>query len=194
MRLVISFLIFWWGTHARATINEFPNDFLTVKVFIDAPGMNLDFQSRDTNRLIRWKPNTRANVGIGASLAGLVGGSVSAKGSLTQEDRIAKGETDYQDWRFFLNYSWVQILLNYQEYRGFYIENSSQIDSTYEDSPNKIQARDMSARNYSVNTTFVFSPSSFSLPAALDQTARQEESGGSFLAGLAGNHTIFGND
>lgn len=194
VRLFLTFLVLMTGTSARAAINEFENRLLTVKVFIDVPGMNLDFKSRETGRLIRWKPNTRANVGIGASLAGIIGGSVSAKGSLTQEDRLARGETDYQDWRFFLNYSWVQVLLNYQEYRGFYIENSGQIDSAYENSVNSIQARDMSLRNYSVNTTFVFSPSSFSLPAALDQTVRQEESGGSFLAGLAVNHNIFGND
>ncbi|MEQ1875543.1 MAG: DUF4421 family protein, partial [Bdellovibrionia bacterium] len=143
-------------------IYDFPETF-TVKTFIEAPGMNLDFKGIASNRKVQWKPNTRGNVGLGVSVAGIIGGSVSAKGSLTREDRIARGDTNYQDWRFFLNYSWIQILLNYQEYYGFYIENSAEIDPTYANSPNKIQEPRMTARNYSVNSTYVWSPERFSL-------------------------------
>ena len=176
-----------------AGIREF-KELLTVKTFIEVPGANLDFKSVSNDRIVKWKPNVRGNVGVGVSLAGIIGGSVSAKGPLSEEDRIARGDTRYQDWRFFLTYSWIQIQLNYQEYNGFYIENSKEVDPSYENNPNSIQEPAMSARNYSINSTFVWSPQDFSLPAALDQTVRQETSGGSFLLGAAVNHNIFNND
>jgi hypothetical protein len=179
---------------AFGDINHFENKNFTLKFFIDGPGLNLDFNSKLTNRLVRWKPNLRANIGLGISLRDYIGISGSLKASMSETELHEKGSTDYQDWRFFYNFRRVQILLNYQEYRGFYIENSGQIDSSYMNSSMTIQEPAMSARNYSANMTYIFSPDEFSLQASLDQTARQEASGGSYLVGVAANHTIFNND
>jgi hypothetical protein len=197
MRIYFFIVSFLFGAAVRAdNTNTFPEQDFTAKIFVDIPGYELNFKTITSTipKEVRWRPNTRANLGVGVSLKGWFGVSVAAKSAMTQEDRFNKGETEYQDWRFFLNYTRIQLFLNYQEYRGFFIDNSGEIDQSYVGSPSKIQEPSMTARNYSANMSYVMSPDRFSIQAAMDQTSRQEKSGGSWLVGAAINVTVFNND
>jgi hypothetical protein len=83
------------------------------------------------------------------------------------------------------------LFLNYSQFQGFYIKDSHEVDSSWTSDQPYVQAPDLKSRTAGANFTWVLSPESFSLIAAMDQTERQEKSGGSFLLGAAATETVF---
>ncbi len=133
---------------------------------------------------IRYQPNTPTLYGVEGSAFGLTLGYKTAA-PLPPEDIAAKGKTTIEDFRGSLNFGEKQQWLVtgfYSRYNGLYISNSEALPGAQ---PNSYVLRsDVSVLNTGAGVIYVFSPDQFSIASALFQSARQTESGGSFLGFL----------
>lgn len=173
--------------------DEFNRTFLALKLFTDTPGYDIAFKSVEDGKTLKYRPNVNQTWGLRLALRDWVSVGYGFKIDQQDEEKIKKGHTDYQDWRFDFNFRHFSVGLNYQEYNGFYIDNSSSADPAWTSSLPQIQFPDMRLHTGSVNFTYVWSPEDFSLIAASDQLVRQRQSGGSFLMGMSVSDTEFVN-
>jgi hypothetical protein len=179
---------------ANAAMNRFEQSSVTLKPFAETASYGFDLKALGADGpQVSWKPNTTGTSGIEIFLNGLIGFGIAGRGVMSNEDRVNKGDTSYEDWRFTLTYPSLLISLDYERFQGFYVDNTGEIDATMASGP-KIQAANMALQNYDLGFLWIFRPESFSLEAAVDQTVRQEESGGSWLAGASFYETDVSND
>lgn len=145
--------------------------------------LELSPTDRNDGTVIKYRPNVLATSGFQVTLFDLTAAYKTSVSRNSAED-AKKGVTSYEDLRFGLTLgSKDQWMINayYTRYAGLYIENSSDVDPTYAGLDTFIQRGDLSMFNYGASLMYVWKPEQFSLSAALFQSARQTESGGSFL-------------
>lgn len=81
----------------------------------------------------------------------------------------------------------------YQSYNGYYIGNSGTIDPSLPDNT-YIKRPDIHTQHYGANFIYNFQPEKYSMAVAYDQTGRQTEKGGAWLAELGvHNHRFSAN-
>ncbi len=177
-----------WSPDLRSEINRFPGVDWTPKIFVEVPGYVYRVQAlSDLETELAFQPNTRSLLGFYINYRDVFGVRFSFR--IPQEDEEIRGPTTYEDWRFSFAYDSFHLQLNLMEYRGFYIENSGDLGLTSQGQ--YYFASDLKIRQASSNLTYILSPEKFSLMSALDQTVRQEFSGGSYLLGLVYAETLW---
>lgn len=182
------------SSHAVAGVQTFSSSKFQLKPFIDVPLYGIDLIETVSGQAVSWQPNVRGNTGIDVHITDLIGFGFAARGPMAEEDRLLKGETQYQDWRFSFAFRSFHLVANYQSYEGFFLENSAEIDPSLGPTGGYIKDPAMKAVSASTGMTWIFSPQVFSMEAALDQTVRQDSSGGSWLAGVYLARTRFSSD
>lgn len=193
---VFIFISLLFSPPAFAAVDRFPSDPVTVKFFSEGPNLSLGFQSLDPTAAVgevEYQPNVGSPAGISLSYAGLFGFSYITE---INEEKVTddKGRTSYDDYRFTFAFDSFMVNLNYLRYHGFFIENSDQIDPSLPDDEPFIRRGDIKSSNVGGSFVYVFSAERFSLPAILDQTQRQEQSGGSWMAGASHSEFEFTGD
>ena len=183
---------------AHASVRGFGDGSISIKPYVEFPSYNIELKARNeqgaaVGTSVKLAPHLSALSGVDLSTS-IIGLGYATKAVSSEEEIRMKGETDYDDYRLSLTFPSLFFLLNYQSYQGFFIENSTTIDPTTGGSNPSILYPDLHLTNASVNATYTFSPESFSLKAAWDQTVRQSSSGGSWLAGVYVGDTRFKNN
>lgn len=121
------------------------------------------------------------------SLTGSMGTKVS------ETDSANKGSSRAEDYQFRFYYKYGTWDIFYQNYQGYYIKNSQEIDPSY-GGDIKIQRPDLRMAHTGLQYFYLLSPDDYSLGGTFDQNIRQTESGGSgFLSAFLGNHTVSAN-
>lgn len=164
---------------------RFEDKILTVKGYAETAGFGYNLKNPDSGAETKWLPNVRASTGIDIYIHGWFGFAIGGKGPLTTEDRVRKGDTAYDDYRLSLAYRRFYASLVYQKHTGFYIENTTTIDPTRDPNGPLIQDAQMTTENIAASFIWIFNHEEYSLEAAMDQSVRQDKSGGSWLAGLS---------
>lgn len=189
----ISALLCQFSIEAKgSSIHEFNSKILHLHAGIDIPGYDLKFIGNA--REVQFNPNLFGLFSVGASLQNVAGINWGFKVSQKESEKLQKGDTQYEDWRLNFAFSQFHVFLNYSQYKGFYVQDSSEVDPLWTPGDPYYQAPNLYSRTLSANFTWIFSPDDYSLVAAMDQTARQESSGGSWLAGLQAVETVFHDD
>ncbi|MEK7357529.1 MAG: DUF4421 family protein, partial [Bdellovibrionota bacterium] len=113
-----------------------------------------------------------------------------SEGGLSSEAKY--GKTESSDIRLMLALGskdqWF-ISSYFNNFKGFYIENTSEVDPSRTSSDPRLQRPDLGIENLGATVTYVFSAESLSIPAAISQAARQTSSGGSFTLGVGFEQT-----
>ncbi len=185
-------LILFCTAPADASIKEYSNKTLHLKAGFDVPGYDLVFKSE--TREIKFQPNFQGLFSVGVSVQGFLGVNWGFRMKQTEEEIAARGDTEYEDYRLNVAFEQFHVFLSYGQYRGFFVEDSKEVDSTWTAGEPYYRAENLASRTAAATFTWVFSPDDISLIAAMDQTARQERSGGSWLAGASFMETVFKDD
>lgn len=190
---LVSSLLF--SSTAFASFEKFESTKFLIKPYLEAASYEFSMRSLEpTARELDWTPNARSLTGIDLYIAGLIGFGFAGKGTLSAEDRVKKGDTQYEDYRFSFAFERIHLSLNHQKYRGFYLSNSSSVDPSIGEGDPYIQSSSLATRNTSILFTWVNRPDHFSIEATLDQTVRQSQPGGSWLLGAALADSAITND
>lgn len=129
---------------------------------------------------IQYKPNSQTKTYLGFAYRNVsLGYGFTNKPNAENLKNLGETKSNDIQLRFFGTNSFE---FSYQEYAGYYIENSQELDPTYVGSLAKIQRSDIRTRNYSFMYLRNFDPEEFSFVAALTQSDRHTASGwGRFL-------------
>ncbi|MBK9294789.1 MAG: DUF4421 family protein [Oligoflexia bacterium] len=187
------FLVLLTTIQAHGQINEFKNKILTARLYADTPTYKFTIENTFNSTNVVWAPNIRALTGVDVSINGFISVGYGWANNDDPGSAQKKGVTEYTDYRVTYTPRWLRLEANYQRYKGFYLENTSQIATGYAPGFHMLDAN-MVGGNISLNATIVSSPEKFSYTAAINQDARQESSGGSWLWGLNFSDTYFSSD
>lgn len=195
--LVMSLAVASVPAHA---VRGFGDETVAVRPYVETPSYDFRLKVRThdgsgvTGRQVIWSPNLRTLSGADVSIGDWIGFGYAGKGPMSNRDRVNKGITDYDDWRLNIAFESIFVLLGFQKYQGFYLQNSSSIDASTGGSAPSIQSSAMKIQNVTASLTYIFHPQRFSLKAAFDNTVRQESSGGSWLVGVGASEIIFSDE
>ena len=167
------FVLFFVSGLARAGVEDYPATW-TLGASASVPSFEFDLQVPNEKPII-YKPNSKMKVGVAASYKGL---GLSAKQTLKndKQQNIARGETKSTDYSLNLYFQKIALDLFYQDYHGFYIQNFMDQSGNYVTTPNAV------GKNIGGQIYYLFSSDQYSMASAFDQTQREDDSGGSWIA------------
>lgn len=161
---------------------------LTTRFYVSSKFNAMNMRDQDIRSNVEYRPNTRTNLGLGASYRALTLNIGIGFPFLNSDDSL-RGKTRYFDGQANIyGRRWV-INLFAQSYRGYYIDRlsypgSAAQDSTYLRIMDDERLRpDMRQRNLGVSVMHIFGNKRFSYRAAFNQDAWQKRSAGSMLLG-----------
>lgn len=153
---------------------------LTVQLGYRTPALDftLTNEGHDVEYTSKVASQTYAGIAYGSfGIAGAV-----SNGNLSDEDKARYGSSRANDWQFRFfgeKFTWDFF---YQDYKGYYIENSEQIDPALNAESPRIQRGDIQSLHYGLQLFYAFSPERYHMGGAFDSRVRQIESGGSWVA------------
>jgi hypothetical protein len=110
-----------------------------------------------------------------------IGGTVSFGIPASADIRAVEGTSRYRDYRLSYFTSSFGAEVSYTRYMGYLIDNSSSLSDATLNGKKYYQIPDLETLGYGINLFYVISPKEYSLPAAMEQSAIQEKSGGAPL-------------
>ncbi len=169
------------------TYDDYPNieqtylDF-SIRPYIERP--ELSMKVVDTKNIasdIIFKPNIFAEIGLGVAWEdwGIAYGVPAS--SDPEQNPVEFGDTQYFDFQFYWNTSWIGLDAYLQDYDGFFLDNAADLAET-----NKKYSR-LSITTVGLNAYYIFSDH-FSLTAAFSQSEKQIRNGGSLLLMLSNTY------
>ncbi len=178
----------------RPKITDFDTTYITStkrKLTLTIPfskkfyGINL--KDVEQNSRLKFSPNTYYSVGINFSNVILTFGFASA---IKFGSKPNHGNTKNRDLQLTIIGRRVITDINYQNYKGFYINNSNKYN--FIRTPDEILIRsDIKAVSFGVSTMFVFNYKKYSLRGAFSFTDTQRKSAASFLTGIYHSQVLF---
>ncbi len=131
-----------------------------------------------------YQPNTPTKAFVGLAYDGF-GASFSYGGSVDAQSERMMGKTTATDYQLRLNFPKFTLDFFGQKYKGYFLENTSQIDTSVSASSPRFQYPDMQTEHLGFGMLYNFHSDAVSLPASFDHTAQQNEPGIALL-GYAG--------
>jgi len=172
-----------------------PKDTLGVRIGIMSPQLFADIKDNKSNAAgtpIKYQPNSNSRTALTLFYSHFsLTGSVS--NPLSDEEKLNKGSSRVEDYQFRFYYKYGTWDFFYQNYQGYFIDNSADIDPAYS-GVTKIQRPDIKTSHAGVQYFYIPNPEYYSLGGTFEQNIRQIESGGSvFYSGYIGQHSIKGD-
>ena len=166
-------------------IRTFPNA-LTLKGFVNGKILYLDIEDQKDDYELNYVPNGNNSLGFGFNYKWL-GFSLGFK-MVDENDKSIYGETGYFDFQtnFILRKGFINVY--FQEYTGFYLENSAAMIQDWPSTGEYLIRPDIGLFSSGIDYTHVVNPEKFSYIAAFSQTEVQRKSAGSLILGGSVNY------
>lgn len=142
-------------------------------------GFELMLREGDLHKL-KYRPASSLYFGVIAGYKWL-GGTIAF--AAPAEDHIVEkeGTSEYADYRLSYYVRRFGIELNYNRFKGYLIENSSELSAATLGGETYYKLPELETLGFGGSFIYMFDPSVFSLPAAYDQSEIQSRSAGTFL-------------
>ncbi|MFK8138625.1 MAG: DUF4421 family protein [Bdellovibrionales bacterium] len=177
MRYLVCVLVVFWVRLGDAAE-------LSLGLGSFTPSLNLDISSPDgVFESILYQPNQGSLTAFMISY-GNIGFGLSTKNGVTEDAQSIPLDTEFEDFQFSILGESSNFLISYQEYTGYYVSNSTDIDSAYTEFDSESSISDLSTQSVSFRYIYIFDSSSLSLNAAYGIGEKTNKSGGSWLLGL----------
>jgi hypothetical protein len=166
-------------------ITTFPNA-LMLKGFINGKILFLDVQDQKDDYELNYAPNGNNSLGFGFNYK-WIGFSMGFK-TLDENDKSIYGETGYFDFQtsFILRKGFINVY--FQEYQGFYLENSASMINNWPSQDVYLIRPDIEVFSSGIDYTHIVKPEKFSYIASFSQTEVQRKSAGSVILGGSLNY------
>ena len=165
-------------------IKTFPKA-LTVKPYLDYKINQFRLDDDITNSQLNYFTYQAPNIGFGAAykwmsfLAGIA--------PLYSLDKERKGITKQMDIQWNIYLKALSTDLRYQQYEGYFLNNSEDLLNFNEDSSGHYKRPDLSTTSVGLNLRYTFNSNKFSQKAVYSQTERQLKNSGAFSIGVRWN-------
>jgi hypothetical protein len=144
--------------------------------------LKFTLQDQKTGNKLTYVPNLQYNLGICVSSrwASFI---VNSGVKILTGDSEQKGKTTYRDYQLHLYGRKINSDIFYQQYKSFFIRNSSSYSAYQRDKPYEV-CPDVKALNIGASTVYVINNKRFSYGNAFAFVEQQKKSAGSLLAGV----------
>lgn len=144
-----------------------------------ATGFEIMFKEGDLHKL-KYRPAQSLYFGVILGYKWL-GGTLSF--ASPAEDQIVEkeGKSEYADYRLSYYVRRFGIELNYNRFKGYLLENSSELSDATLAGETYFKLPDLETVGFGGSFIYILDPDRFSLPAAYDQSEIQRRSGGTLL-------------
>ena len=171
------------------------NEPLSLALVMEIPDFGLTLDSKTVSgSSFSYKPNVPAYIGIGVDY-GSIGFTVSTKIPGSAEDVARKGNTDNFD--FTAHHSWIndELLFFYEDYKGFYIDNSNNNINTFGGSQSDTYATrsDLQLQHFGINFFHAFKES-YRIGEIAEHHVDKIIQSGSIIGSISFNETILNGD
>lgn len=193
LRIFFIVLVIFDVAHSEKNWSEPPDDSLGVRLAFVSPSLFVEIKDNKSEGgalPVKYSPNSgsRTAVTLFYSHFSLTG---SASNGVIEAEKINKGSSNLDDYQFRFYYRYGTWDFFYQYYKGYYIDNSAQIDSSYVDRSEKILRNDLVSKHTGIQYMYTPNYEDYSLGGTFDQNIRQINSGGSlFYSAYVGEHSI----
>jgi hypothetical protein len=148
------------------------------------------FQVDEGNQRYVISPNVSSATRIGLSYRFLsFGYNFVAKFLPGNDDDDIRGSTKASGYDLGFNFPKWQQELTYSKIKGYYLENTSDFDPSWQEGDPYIKFPDLEYKNFQGLTGYKFNPN-FSFPAVVSQTERQLKSAGTWMPTLLYRYAI----
>ena len=161
---------------------------LTITIPISKKFYGFNLADLDVNKKLKFSPNNYYHVGFNLSNVIITFGLYTGIKFGAKSDR---GTTSSRDLQLTLIGRRVITDINYQNYKGFYVYNSSEYNMGAQPTGLFFIRPDIKVVSFGVNTMFVYNYKKYSLRGAFSFTDVQRKSVGSFMTGIYHSHVIF---
>lgn len=165
--------------------------------------LRLVFQERELPLLLEpllaerkavYNPNSSRTLGLGGSLFGISYTFSFQLPEALQRDAERYGATTQRDLRVNAFAGRYGLLLDRQDYTGYYLDNIGELDPDWQTKTDFPFRQDLRVKRLGVGLSYLFQPDSFSYSAALNNRKRQRIGGGTFLVQVYGGRLWIGGD
>lgn len=166
---------------------------VTAKIGIVIPTLEFNTKSPETTaKTLTYKPNapSKTVLSVAYQWLGLSVGSINPVTTDRESEYGTTKATDYQFRFYFRNFSAEAF---YQNYKGYFIDNTQDVDSNWISGQQRRLYPDLSTSHQGFSLTYAFNPENYSMAAAFDHSSRQTASGGSWLANISISQHLFSN-
>lgn len=155
---------------------------LLARIGVITPSLSFSVEpiARLNQPTIEYQPSAKSRTAVGVSY-GPVGLSLGLNNPIPEDDRARNGESRVTDWQFRFYGKHATWDIVYQDYEGYYIDNTEQFDPSRDENSPRLQRSDIRNVHYGVQLTYVTRPEEYNIGSAFDLGARQLRSGGSFF-------------
>ena len=162
-------------------INDY-TDHLTTRIYTSRKYTNFSLNDQNLKKDIKYHPNDRLNLGIGASYRGFAL-NIGINFPFVNNDDDKYGETSYLDLQSHILFRKLTVEFWFSYFKGYYITNPDQILKQW-NSPEVYPKRgDMQSLVGGINSYYILNYKKFSYRAAFAQDEWQKKSAGSLLLG-----------
>jgi hypothetical protein len=165
-------------------IKKYPNT-LTVKPYLDYKVNQFVMDDDITGGEANYGTSQVPRIGFGASYKWM--SFLVAVSPLLKLDKDRKGATKQMDIQWNVYLKALSIDLRYQQYHGYYLENSTDILNWNMDKYNYYKREDLMTNSIGANIRYNFNHKTFSQKALFSQTEKQLKSAGTFTIGVRWN-------
>lgn len=185
VKACVFYLVTCWffGAANAATWQGNTEQTLGMKLGVQTGALKMVLQDPEGKIPITYEPKVSSRAFISGSygpFALFLGTSLPRD----EEDRRMYGSSSESDWQFRFYGRQLTWDFFFQDYQGFYIDNTVEVDPTRTETSPKLQRGDLHTRHYGVQLFYTFNPESYSMGSAFDHTTRQTASGGSWVGVL----------
>ncbi|MDA3942024.1 MAG: DUF4421 family protein [Bacteroidetes bacterium] len=160
-------------------IKDYKNQ-LTARIYSLNEAVNLEINPLAGGPNLSYRPNTQQHLGI-AAFYKWFGLGLAVKSPFASANNDRYGESQSIDLRINAYGSWINAELAYANYQGFYLENTAQIITNYQEGEKLYWRPDLDIQSLSGIFYLVANYKKHSFRAAYIQNEYQKKSSGSLL-------------
>lgn len=155
---------------------------LALGVGIFSPSLNINVLDKDERSTVKFIPNNSSSSNFLYS-HGNIGVSIGKQNELTDEKLLIPFESDFDDYQFSILTGKWNYFFYYQKYRSYFVDNASEVNSSYNEFSDESHFEDMHSQNIGFKLLRVHAPDKFELDSSFGIASTQSDSAGSWLSG-----------
>lgn len=157
---------------------------LILRTYLISKYNQITFDDKSTNTKLIYKPNDHTNLGFGFNYKGIgLNAAFDLLGNQNSDEKY--GKTKSVDIQSNIYGKKIGIDAAYQNYRGYYFSNVSDVDPLFKPShQNYPQRPDIRTRSVSISSFYNFNSERFSYRSTYTQNERQLKSAGAPILGF----------
>jgi hypothetical protein len=179
--LAVVLLLGWKALAEEMRWESSPDHTLVTQIGIQVPSLGMSIKGAE-NQVpeLQYKPNSPTRTYLGLSYDN-IGFSMAFANPVPKDKETYYGTSTVTDYHLIFYGVQHSYGFFYQNYSGYYIDNSQSVNSNLQDDQPRLQRSDLTTQHYGMEYYYTLDPEKFSLESAYGHSTRQIITGSSWV-------------